>query len=112
VTVIAPRPEPEPVPEPAVEVESEPEPSEPEPAPAAAIEPDGAAPKRPRLEPLRPRPRRRWFRRADRDLPEEEPPEPELPKHVRLLPPSEHAGRRVDEVAELFDSDREEHGRR
>ncbi len=104
------QPEPEPEPEPGLEAEPEPEPERaPEPAPEPEPEPAAEEPPaRPRLEPLQPRAKRRWFgRRA------EEPPEPEpepTPKHVRLLPPTPRQDRVSDEVADLFDASEEETG--
>ena len=116
------KPKPEPEPRPAAEQkpESEPEPElerEPEPEPeavtmiAARAEPeqeagpesDTAESARPTLEPLEPRRKHGWFRRRERETMEEEAPEIELPKHVRLLPPSERTDRSGGEVAELFD---------
>jgi hypothetical protein len=116
-----PAPEPEPAPEVEIEiVEIEaatiiaplvepvaadlPEP-EPEPEPAEAA--------RPKLEPLAPKQKRRWFRRREREIPAAEAPEIEMPKHVRLLPPSERTDSTSDEVAELFDlPEREENSQR
>jgi hypothetical protein len=117
-----PVPEPEPVAEQAPGPEPEPEPAtEPEPEPeavtmiavraepAAAAEPeaepesDTAESVRPTLEPLEPRRKRGWFRRREREDAEAEAPEIEVPKHVRLLPPSERTDRSGDEVAELLD---------
>jgi hypothetical protein len=129
--VAEPKPEPEPVAEQAREPEPEPEPaSEPEPEPeavtiiaaraepAAEAEPeaepesDTAESLRPTLEPLEPRRKRGWFRRREREVAEAEVPEIELPKHVRLLPPSERTDRSGDEVAEIFDlPEPEEHSR-
>jgi hypothetical protein len=103
-----PEPEPEaeaatvigPVVEPAAAVE--------EAEPAAEADPEPEEPKRPTLEPLEPRPRRRWFRRRVDAEPAPAPP-PELPKHVRLLPPP--SASRVDEdVAEIAEG--AEHERR
>src|SRR5690242_1311170 len=117
-----PVPEPEPVAEQAPGPEPEPEPPiEPEPEPeavtmiavraepAAAAEPeaepesDTAESVRPTLEPLEPRRKRGWFRRREREDAEAEAPEIEVPKHVRLLAPSERTDRSGDEVAELLD---------
>ena len=117
-----PVPEPEPVAEQAPGPEPEPEPAtEPEPEPeavtmiavraepAAAAEPeaepesDTAESVRPTLEPLEPSRKRGWFRRREREDAEAETPEIEVPKHVRLLPPSERTDRSGDEVAELLD---------
>jgi hypothetical protein len=96
VTIIAPRVEPAAVfvPEPEPEPEQEPEPEP---------EAEAAEPARPKLEPLEPRRKRGWFRRREREVAEPEAPEVELPKHVRLLPPSERTDRSSGEVAELFD---------
>jgi hypothetical protein len=122
-------PEPEPEREPAAEQEPEPEPEpEPEavtmiaprvepsaeapPEPEPEAEPDTAEDTRPKLEPLEPRRKRGWFRRREREVPAPEAPEIELPKHVRLLPPSERSDRSSAEVAELFDlPEPEEHSR-
>jgi hypothetical protein len=98
VTIIAPRVEP------ADETLPEPEPEPPE---EAEPEPVAAEPARPKLEPLESRPKRRWFRRRDPEVAAAEAPEIELPKHVRLLPPSERSDRSTDEVAELFDQPEE-----
>ena len=80
-------------------------PALPEPEPESALEPEPVAvePAPPKLEPLEARPKHRWFRRRERDLPAAEAPEVELPKHVRLLPPSERTDRPSDDVTELFD---------
>ncbi|HEX6490338.1 MAG TPA: hypothetical protein VF002_03060 [Gaiellaceae bacterium] len=95
----------EPEPEPEPEAPGEPEPTPAELPPAAAGEAE--RPSRPTLEPLRPRPRRRWFRRRGEEPAEPVEPEP-LPKHVRLLPTPSRPDRISDEVAEIFDvSDRE-----
>jgi hypothetical protein len=107
-------PGPEPEPEPATEPEPEPEPEAVtmiavRAEPAAAAEPeaepesDTAESVRPTLEPLEPRRKRGWFRRRQREDAEAEAPEIEVPKHVRLLPPSERTDRSGDEVAELLD---------
>jgi len=107
-------PGPEPEPEPATEPEPEPEPEAVtmiavRAEPAAAAEPeaepesDTAESVRPTLEPLEPRRKRGWFRRREREDAEAEAPEIEVPKHVRLLPPSERTDRSGDEVAELLD---------
>src|SRR4051812_9508353 len=112
------RPEAKPEPQPAPEPEPDPEavtmiaprveqaaPALPEPEPEPALEPEpvAAEPAPPKLEPLEARPKHRWFRRRERDLPAAEAPEVELPKHVRLLPPSERTDRPSDDVTELFD---------
>jgi hypothetical protein len=124
---LEPEPEPEPELEPAAEHEVEPEP-EPEavtmiaprvepsagapPEPEPEAEPDSADDARPKLEPLEPRRKRGWFRRREREVPAPEAPEIELPKHVRLLPPSERSDRSSAEVGELFDlPEPEEHSR-
>jgi hypothetical protein len=107
VTIIAPRAEPDTPsePEPALEVESD---SGPEPVPATEPvlepepEPADATLARPKLEPLEPAPKRRWFRRREREPAAVEVPEIELPKHVRLLPATERNDR-SSEVADLFD---------
>src|SRR4029453_6529515 len=99
-----PEPEPEPEPEAVTMIAPRVEPSAqapPEPEPEA--EPDTAEDTRPKLEPLEPRRKRGWFRRREREVPAPEAPEIELPKHVRLLPPSERSDRSSAEVAELFD---------
>jgi hypothetical protein len=99
VTIIAPPAEsaiaapPEAEPAPDAERESEPE-REPEPA----LSEHG----RPTLEPLEPAPKRRWFRRREREPAAAEVQEIEMPKHVRLLPATERTDR-SNEVAELFD---------
>jgi hypothetical protein len=101
-TVIAarlPEPEQRPLPEPTVEPQPEPEP-EPEPE------------RGPKLEPLEPRPKRRWFRRGRSEPVPTEPAETEVPKHVRLLPASERDDDAAREVANLFDAERKEHGGR
>jgi pilus assembly protein FimV len=123
-----PEPEPEPELEPAAEEEVEQPEPEPEavtiitprvepsagapPEPEPEAEPDTAEDTRPKLEPLEPRRKRSWFRRREREVPAPEAPEIELPKHVRLLPPSERSDRSSTEVAELFDlPEPEEHSR-
>jgi hypothetical protein len=128
----APEPEPEPEPETELEPTAEEEVEQPEPEPEAVTiitprvepsagappepepeaEPDKAEDTRPKLEPLEPRRKRSWFRRREREVPAPEAPEIELPKHVRLLPPSERSDRSSAEVAELFDlPEPEEHSR-
>src|SRR3954469_688784 len=102
-TVIAARPpDPEPLPEPEPEPEpvSEPEP-EPEPEPEAERLP-------PKLEPLETRPKRRWLPRRRPEPAAGAASEPDVPKHVRLLPASERGDRVSQEVANLFDGDRED----
>jgi hypothetical protein len=97
-TIISPRIEPVAAaaqePEPAPEVQPEPEP---EPEPVAAEH------ARATFEPVEPTRKRRWFRRRESEAAPVEVPEIEVPKHVRLLPPSERADRSSDEVARLFD---------
>jgi hypothetical protein len=127
---VEPKPEAEPESQPAgeqqPELERQPEPEperEPEPEPEAVTmiaalgeptaaghseqeveeEPDTAESARPTLEPLEPRRKRGWFRRREREVVEPEAPEIELPKHVRLLPPSERTDSSGGEVGELFD---------
>jgi len=78
-----------------LEPESEPE-QEPEPTPVATS--------RPKLEPLEARPKRRWFRREPEEVPDETTEIP-MPKHVRLLPPTERQSPASDEVADLFDEE-------
>ena len=108
----APEPEPEPVaevaaPEPAPEPEPEAVtvivPRE-EPSPGAATHEPAAEEGLPLEETIEPMPKRRWFRRRQREDTLELIPEPELPKHVRLLPPSEHKEPASDEVSELFET--------
>lgn len=117
-----PRPEAQPEPEPEPDAEAQPAPeAEPEPEPEAERKPEPeadtwpepehgpVADSRPRLEPLEPRPKRRWFGRRAEEPPASEP-EP-MPKHVRLLPPTPRQDRVSEEVGELFDSpEREETG--
>jgi hypothetical protein len=88
-------------PEPVAEAKLAPEPER-EPVPVSEPEPV-PEPTRPRLEPLQPRPKRRWFRRRE---PAEAvaPPESEPPKHVRLLPITAERSAVSDEVAEIFDT--------
>jgi hypothetical protein len=75
------------------------------PEPVEEPEPEGL-PAPHRLEPLQPRPRRRWFRRRERrDTGEPERTRDEAPpRHVRLLPPAAESSRAAREVAELFDA--------
>jgi hypothetical protein len=116
VTIIAPsaertttppaEPEPKParevVPAPSAEAEPEPADAEPEPAIGELA--------RPKLEPLEPVPKRRWFRRREHEPVAPEVQEIELPKHVRLLPAAERTDREVDELLDVPES--EEHGHR
>jgi hypothetical protein len=113
-------PEAEPVaaagPEPEVEAVREPvAAAEPEPEAATVIrppveradlepEPEPVATYRPKLEPLDAKPKRRWFRREAEEVPDETTEIP-MPKHVRLLAPSERESSTDDEVAELFDEE-------
>ena len=107
-----PEPEPEPEPEAVTMIAPRVEPSAQAPEPEPEAEPDTAEDTRPKLEPLEPRRKRGWFRRREREVPAPEAPEIELPKHVRLLPPSERSDRSSAEVAELFDlPEPEEHSR-
>lgn len=71
-------------------------------------EQDDTDPAAPKLEPLEAEPKRRWFRRRERQPVAAEAPEIEMPKHVRLLPASERTDRSPDEVTELFDAPRTE----
>jgi hypothetical protein len=110
----APLPEPEPAPvaveperasEEATVIAGRPDPAtpppelEPEPEPVAADRP------RPTLEPIDAKPKRRWFRREHEEVPDETTEIP-MPKHVRLLPPSDRRPA-PDDVAELFDEQEE-----
>lgn len=118
-------PEPEPEPEPAAPLgaeavtiittrvtQAEPAHAAREPEPEPEPEPTAAELAPPKLEPLEPHRKRRWFRRGEREVAEPETPEIELPKHVRLLPPSERTDRSGGEVGELFDlPEPEEHSR-
>ena len=79
-------PTPEPVQAPELEGEGEPEAETEEPSP-------------PRLEPLEPQSRWRWFRRRERAAPVDDAPPPEVPKHVRLLP-TRHPAKSDDLLAE------------
>jgi hypothetical protein len=92
-TIISPRIEP------VAPAAQEPEPEEVEPEP----EPMPAQPARAKFEPVEPTRKRRWFHRRESEAAPVEAPEIEVPKHVRLLPPSERADRSSDEVARLFD---------
>src|SRR6266550_3517006 len=56
----------------------------------------------PKLEPLEPTSKRRWFRRRGHEPVAVEVAEIEMPKHVRLLPADERTD--SDEVTELFDA--------
>jgi hypothetical protein len=111
------RPDPAVVPTPVAQAEPEPEPepeaatvieppartqAEPEPEPEA--EPVPVASSRPRLEPLDAKPKRRWFRRETEEVPDETTEIP-MPKHVRLLPSTEHRESDTDEIAGLLDEE-------
>ena len=116
----APRPLPEPEPVAAAEAEPEPEaatviepPSEravpepepePEPEPQPELEPAPVPTSRPKLEPLGAKPKRRWFRREHEEVPDETTEIP-MPKHVRLLSPTERREGDTDEIAGLFDEE-------
>src|SRR5438477_8513480 len=101
VTMIAPRlPEPVAAGEPESELKPEPE-----------LEPVTAETVPPKLEPLEPKPKRRWFRRRGPEPVAVDVAEIEMPKHVRLLPAGERTD--SDEVTELFDApEREDRTRR
>jgi hypothetical protein len=116
---VAGEPEPEPEREPTVaqrEPGPEPEPEQPaqdferEPEPEPQPEPGAEEPPRPKLEPVEARQRRSWFRRRERREPEVIH-EPELPKHVRLLPSTPEPSGVPEEVSELVDA-QEPHERR
>jgi hypothetical protein len=115
--VAAAGPEPEAVAEPLAQAEPEPEAAtviepparaEPEPQPQPEPEPEPeavpVASSRPRLEPLDAKPKRRWFRRESEEVPDETTEIP-MPKHVRLLPPTERRDSDTDEIAGLFDEE-------
>ena len=106
-----PAPQASPEPEPVAEAEAEPEPEaatviepperpklEPEP------EPEPIPTSRPKLEPLDAKPKRRWFRREHEEVPDETTEIP-MPKHVRLLSPTERREGDTDEIAGLFDEE-------
>jgi hypothetical protein len=97
--VAAPEPAPEPEPEAVTVIVPREEPS-----PGAATHERAAEEGLPLEETIEPMPKRRWFRRRQREDTLELIPEPELPKHVRLLPPSEHKEPASDEVSELFET--------
>jgi hypothetical protein len=121
-----PKPAPQALPEPAPRDLPEPEPvaaaeAEPEPEAATVIEPPSeravpepeaepeAAPapiptSRPTLEPLDAKPKRRWFRREHEEVPDETTEIP-MPKHVRLLSPTERREGDTDEIAGLLDEE-------
>jgi len=119
-----PKPAPQPLPEPAPRAVPEPEPvavaeDEPEPEAATVIEPpsERAVPEpepeaepapiptsRPTLEPLDAKPKRRWFRREHEEVPDETTEIP-MPKHVRLLSPTERREGDTDEIAGLLDEE-------
>ena len=108
-------------PQPAPEALPEPEPvaaAEPEPEPEAATviepperpklepepEPEPIPTSRPKLEPLDAKPKRRWFRREHEEVPDETTEIP-MPKHVRLLSPTERREGDTDEIPGLFDEE-------
>jgi hypothetical protein len=104
-------------PEPVVAAKAEPEPeaatviepperTEPEPEPEAEpeAEPAPIPTSRPKLEPLGAKPKRRWFRREHEEVPDETTEIP-MPKHVRLLSPTERREGDTDEIAGLFDEE-------
>jgi len=112
-----PAPQASPEPEPVAEAEAEPEPEaatvigpperpnlepEPEPEPESQLEPIPTT--RPKLEPLDAKPKRRWFRREHEEVPDETTEIP-MPKHVRLLSPTERREGDTDEIAGLFDEE-------
>jgi len=112
-----PAPQASPEPEPVAEAEAEPEPEaatviepperpdlepEPEPEPEPQLEPIPTP--RPKLEPLDAKPKRRWFRREHEEVPDETTEIP-MPKHVRLLSPTERREGDTDEIAGLFDEE-------
>jgi hypothetical protein len=70
---------------------------------AADAEAATAEPRRPQLEPLQPQRRRRWFGRRERVEPEQ-PPVPDVPKHVRLLPVTARPNRPPEEIGPGFDA--------
>jgi hypothetical protein len=108
VAAAEPEPEAEPETEAATMIETPAERAdlepEPEPEPGPEPEPAPVAGPRPKLEPLDAKPKRRWFRREAEEVPDETTEIP-MPKHVRLLPPSERQSSATDEVAELFDEE-------
>jgi hypothetical protein len=103
-----PAPEPEPVaaagpePEAATVIESPSKPAVREPEPEPEFEPIPTS--RPKLEPLDAKPKRRWFRREQEEVPDETTEIP-MPKHVRLLSPTERREGDTDEIAGLFDEE-------
>jgi outer membrane biosynthesis protein TonB len=96
--------EPEPEPEAATVIERPSEPAVPEPEPEPEPEPAPIPTSRPKLEPLEAKPKRRWFRREHEEVPDETTEIP-MPKHVRLLSPTEHREGDTDEIAGLFDEE-------
>ena len=86
---------------PSVEPEPEPEPG---PEPEPELEPESIPTSRPKLEPLEAKPKRRWFRREHEEVPDETTEIP-MPKHVRLLSPTERREGDTDEIAGLFDEE-------
>ncbi|HXY86417.1 MAG TPA: hypothetical protein VEH52_13135 [Gaiellaceae bacterium] len=76
------------------------EPAEPEPLPEAEPEPEPE----PELPPAADASRRHWWSRPDTDEDVEEAPEPETPRHVRVLPPDEQrAAVPLDPWEQAFD---------
>jgi hypothetical protein len=74
-------------------------------------EPEASEPERPKLEPLEPRSKRRWFRRrAEEPQPEPEP--PPVPKHVRLLPTPPRQDGVAAELSEIDEAPEREGGAR
>jgi hypothetical protein len=104
VAAAEPEPEAEPETEAATMIEAPAERADPEPEPEQEPEPAPVATARPKLEPLDAKPKRRWFRREPEEVPDETTEIP-MPKHVRLLPPSERQSPAADEVADLFDEE-------
>ena len=90
----------EPEPEAATVIESPSERAVPEPEPE--LEPLPTS--RPKLEPLDAKPKRRWFRREHEEVPDETTEIP-MPKHVRLLSPTEHPESDTGEIAGLLDEE-------
>ena len=117
-----PAPQASPEPEPVAAAEAEPEPEaatvieppseravpepepEPEPEPQPELEPAPVPTSRPKLEPLGAKPKRRWFRREHEEVPDETTEIP-MPKHVRLLSPTERREGDTDEIPGLFDEE-------
>src|SRR5436190_5699578 len=96
--------EPEPEPEAATVIEAPAERAVPEPEPEPEVEPAPIPTSRPKLEPLDAKPKFRWFRREHEEVPDETTEIP-MPKHVRLLSPTERREGDTDEIAGLFDEE-------